>query len=419
MTTRQPEPAGPDGPDAPPAELRRAIGALPLALYGIGVTVGAGIYVLVGEVARLAGPAAPLSFLLAALVLAPTAFSYAELSVRFPRSAGEAVYVSEAFGALTLTRAVGLLVAIVGIVSSAAVAIGAAGYVRQFVDVPAPALAVGLVLVLGAVCAWGVVQSVALAVVISLVEVGALVWIVAIGAPLIDDPLAVAGAVWPAAGEAAWSGIGAGLLVAFFAFVGFEDIVNMAEETKAPERTMPRAIALTLIVTMAIYFAVVFVAVAVVGADALAGSEAPLALVYVHASGGSPALISAIAVASTLNTVLIQMIMASRVLYGMAREGALPAALGRVHPLTRTPLVATALAVAVIVLLVLLVPIGDLARATSALVLVAFVAVNLALVRLKRRRTASPGFSVPLAVPVAGALISAAVLAQELARILL
>jgi len=403
--------------------LRRSITTLPLALYGIGVTVGAGIYVLVGEVAANAGAAAPLSFLLAALVIAPTAYSYCELSARFPRAAGEAVYVGAAFSSLFMVRLAGLLVAAAGVVSSAAVAIGAAGYLRSFIDLPPLMLALAIVLALGAVAAWGVVQSVAFAIAVSLFEVGALVWIIAIAVPEISAPWAALHASWPGLAAAPWLGVGSGLLLAFFAFVGFEDIVNMAEEVKRPERALPAAIGLTLLATTVLYLAIAFVAVATIGAPGLAGQEAPLAHLYARLTGGDPALISAIAVASTLNTILIQIVMATRVLYGLSREGALPEPLGRVSPLTRTPLLATGLVLVVVIVLAVAAPISVLARATSAMVLFVFILVNLALLRLKLAGApppvSTPSFTVPLAVPVVGAALSGLVFAFEVVRLLM
>jgi amino acid transporter len=397
--------------------LQRSITTIPLALYGIGVTVGAGIYVLVGEVAANAGAAAPLSFLLAALIIAPTAYSYCELSVRFPRAAGEAVYVGAAFSSLSLVRLVGLLVAAAGIVSSSAVAIGAAGYLRAFIDLPLPVVAIALVLLLGAIAAWGVVQSVAFAIVVSLFEVAALVWIVVLAAPEIADPVAALGAAWPGRDVVPWIGVGSGLLLAFFAFVGFEDIVNMAEEVKEPARSMPAAIGLTLVVTTILYLAVSFVAVAAIGAGELAGQEAPLAHLYARLTGGNPAIIAAVAVASTLNTILIQMVMASRVLYGLAREGALPQGLGRVNARTRTPLLATVVVIAIIIVLALAAPIATLARATSAIILFVFIMINLALLRLKSAGGEAPEFVVPRAVPAAGALLSILVFLFEIGRL--
>lgn len=413
-------------PAQDPAELKRSIGVLSLSLYGIGVTVGAGIYVLIGETARVAGPAAPLSFILAALLIAPTAFAFAELSARFPKSAGEAVYVREAFGSLHIARLIGFLVAFAGIVSSAAVAIGSAGYVREFIDLPRPLIAVVFIVALGLVAAWGIVESIVLAVVISLVEVGALIWIVAVGLPAVAEPAAHIAAIWPPPEVAPWIGVGSGLLLAFFAFIGFEDMVNMAEEVKQPERAMPRAIALTLIVTTLLYLCVVIVALGVVPADELGASDAPLALVLSRASGGNTDVLSAVAVASTTNTVLIQLIMATRVLYGLAREKALPMWLGTVNRFTRTPLAATALVVALVSCLAAFLPISGLARATSVLILFVFLVVNLALVTIKHRERAEgyaettppPAFSVPFWVPVAGALLSGLVFLFEATRLL-
>lgn len=404
--------------DAGGPALRRSITTVPLALYGIGVTVGAGIYVLVGEVAASAGAAAPLSFLLAALVIAPTAYSYCELSVRFPRAAGEAVYVGAAFSSLPLVRLVGLLVAAAGIVSSAAVAIGAAGYLRAFIDLPLPVVAITLIVLLGAIAAWGVVQSVGFAIIVSLFEVAALVWIVFLAAPEIAEPGAALRAAWPGSDPAPWIGVGSGLLLAFFAFVGFEDIVNMAEEVKEPATSLPAAIGLTLGVTTILYLAVSFTAIAAIGPGELAGQEAPLAHLYVRLTGGNPALISAVAVASTLNTILIQMVMASRVLYGLSREGALPRLLGRVNARTQTPLLATAAVIVIVIALALAAPIATLARATSAIILFVFIMINLALLRLKFASGERPVFSVPRAVPLAGALLSALVFVFEIVRLI-
>lgn len=405
-------------PSMYPIELRRSIGTLALALYGIGVTVGAGIYVLVGEVARVADRSAPLSFVLAALVIAPTAASFAELASRYPRSAGEALYVKMAFGSTGLARLIGLMVASAGIISAAAVAIGAAGYLREFVDIPKPAIASAIILALGAIAAWGVVQSVVFAVIISIFEVGALIVIVALAAPTMPDPLGDLAQVWPHAGGGSWSGIAAGLLLAFFAFVGFEDMVNMAEEVKRPQRAIPIAIALTLVATGLLYLVVVFVATSAMPAQELANSDAPLAGLYARVTGGNPAVITSIAIGSTVNTVLIQMVMAARVFYGLANEGALPRLLGRVSASTQTPLIATGVSVILVLVLVLFFPIDMLARATSAIILAIFIAVNLSLLALKRRGDEAPAFGVPLIVPAVGIVLSAAVFLLELWRLM-
>src|SRR3954454_25090471 len=164
-----------------PARLRRRLGLPLLVLYGTGITVGAGIYVLIGAVAGHAGIHAPWSFVLAAVVMALTVASYAELSTRYPVSAGEAAYVRAAFECRLLSTATGLLTVATGVVSSAAVTLGSAGYIRQFVDLPQDLIVVTVVLALGAVAAWGILESVALASLFTLIEVGGLVIIIVAG----------------------------------------------------------------------------------------------------------------------------------------------------------------------------------------------------------------------------------------------
>jgi amino acid transporter len=398
------------------AQLKRGLSLPLLTLYGLGTTVGAGIYVLVGEVAGLAGGLAPLSFLVAALLAAATAFSFGELGARYPKSAGEAVYVHAGFGLAWLAALVGLLVALVGSVSAAAIANGFVGYARQFVDLPAWLLISGVVLALGVIAAWGITESVTLAALVTVVEVGGLVLVVAVGAhSAIDSPPASPS---PGLGEGAGAiGVFAGAVLAFYAFLGFEDMINVAEEVKDAPRIMPRAIVLTLAATTVLYLAVATVAVRVVPADDLAGAEAPLALVYEHATGRFPATISAIGALAVINGAMIQIIMASRVLYGLAAQGWLPSVLARVHPRVRTPLPATALVTGLILALALALPLVRLAEAASLITLVIFALVNAALWRIKRAGPTPPGlWSVPTAVPAAGVVVSAGFVLFQLAR---
>lgn len=404
-------------PDRAP-ELRRSIGLVPLVLYGVGVTVGAGIYVLVGVTAGLAGPLAPLAFFLAALIAAPSAFSFAELSSRMPKSAGEAIYVLEAFGSPRFSQIIGVLVIFAGVVSSATVTNGAAGYVEQILHMPLWIIKCAFVGVLGLIAAWGVVQSVALTVVLTLIELGGLLVIVSVGLIdigglpplstfLVHDNLSII-----------TIGVLSGTFVAFFAFIGFEDLVNMAEEVREPERTMPRAIALTLAITTLLYVIVAAVAISVVSPAELAASQAPLALVFEHATGRSAAMFAGIAVLATVNTVLVQIIMAARVLYGMVSSGTMPAILGRINATTHTPVIATCVAVALVLVLAIAFPLSGLARTTTFAALSIFMVVNLALVRIKLRdKTIASHFTVPFWVPVIGAAACGAVLVFELTRL--
>ena len=396
--------------------LRRALSLPLVVLYGLGVTIGAGIYVLIGATAGIAGLYAPVSFCLAALVMAPTAASFAELSGRMPVSAGEAAYVRAGFNSRFMALVVGLMVVTAGAVSAAAVAIGASGYIGVFASLPAPIIITLVVLAMGAAAAWGILESVSLAGVLTLIEIGGLLIIVWAG--LGNDPsiLLRAGELIPSTLDtASWSGIFAAGLLAFFAFIGFEDLVNIAEEAKDPVVTLPRAIFLTLTISTLIYVAVAGVAVLSVPLDGLAASTAPLGYVFETVTGESPLFISAIAIVATLNGIIVQMIMASRVLYGLSSQGDLPAALSRVNAVTRTPLLATALVVFIVLLLALAFPIEWLAEMTSRVTLTIFSLVNLALIMLKLRGEAPPegAFTVRMWVPVAGLTLSLVLLLHD------
>ena len=400
-----------------PVALKRRLGLPLLVLYGTGITIGAGIYVLIGTVAGHAGVYAPWSFLLAAIVMAFTVASYIALSSRFPVSAGEAVYVKAAFQSQPLSVATGLLTVAIGVVSSAAVALGSAGYIQQFVDLPRGLIVVVIVLALSGFAAWGILESVLLAGIFTLVEAGGLVAII-VAAVYADVPMLAALANPPPLELVPLSGIALGGLFAFFAFIGFEDLANVVEEAKVPQRDIPRAMVLTLLISTTLYVLVAAVAVSVVSAERLSQSVAPLSLVFRELAGVSPATISVIAVFATLNTILAQMTMASRVLYGMAREGDLPRRFASVNPRTGTPLVATAAIVGCIIPLALLVPFVWLAESTSLATLAVFALVNLALLRLRLRadQPDAPRLTGPVWAPAVGLATCLALIATSLLR---
>ncbi|WP_249779130.1 APC family permease [Bradyrhizobium sediminis] len=395
--------------------LRRRLGLTLLVLYGTGITVGAGIYVLIGEVAGHAGTFAPWSFVLAAAVMALTVASYAELSTRFPVSAGEAAYVMAAFHSRTFATVVGLLSVAIGVISSAAVALGSVGYIQQFVPLPQYLIALAVLALLGGVAAWGILESVVLASLFTLIEVGGLL-IVILAAVSNDLPFAAAITTLPPLTATALSGIAFGGLLAFFAFIGFEDLANIVEEARVPHRDIPRAMVLTLLISTVLYVLVAAIAVSAVSTERLASSTAPLSLVFREVAGVSPATISAIAIVATLNTILAQMTMAARVIYGLAREGSLPAFFARVNPRTRTPLPATAFVVLAIVPLALLVPLTPLAELTSLATLAVFAVVNLALLWLRYRGVESlvPHVTVPTWVPAIGLATCTAMIVHAL-----
>lgn len=392
--------------DASPPSLERRLTLTHLVLYGLGVTVGAGIYVLVGLTVAEAGVFAPISFVLAALVVAFTGFTYSELSARYPVSAGEAVYVQKGLNNRLLALTVGLCVAASGIISAATVSIGAAAYMAHLIPVSSTLLILVIILILGLVASWGILESVTLAAILTIVELGGLAAVVVAGFVLKPDLLNEIVTLIPPLKPAAWSGIMSASILAFFAFIGFEDLVNVAEEAKSPEKNMPRAIILTLLGSTLIYIAVVSVVVLSVPLDQLRISSSPLLLVFANSGETTRAVFNLVAVFATINGVLVQMIMSSRILYGLASQKSLPKPLAYIHPVTRTPIVATALVVGIILILAIFLPIGQLAQMTSQIALSVFAFVNLSLIRLKMTGKTSTGdsFKVPLWVPVMGLL---------------
>jgi APA family basic amino acid/polyamine antiporter len=395
------------------ASLHRAISLPWLVLYGLGTTIGAGIYALTGVVAGRAGMRAPVCFLLASLIALFTALSFAELASRFPRAGGEAVYVREGFAWTGLSTAVGVLVVLAGLISAATVSVASAGYLAAFLPLPRLPATAGVVLLLGVVAGWGVRQSVTLAGLMTLVEVGGLLAIVAYGAEHLAALPRHLGEMLPLDGSA-WRAVAGAAILAFYAFLGFEDMVNVAEEVRDVRRVMPLAIVSTLAVTALLYVLVSAVAVVAVPPEELGASSSPLALVFARCGGPAP-LLGVIALFALLNGALVQVIKASRVLYGLAAQGSLPAVLGRVHPRTRTPLTATGLATLFAAVMAVALPLATLAETTSVITLVTFALANLALVRLKRRGPGPAGTaSVPLCVPLLGFALSAGFAVLEL-----
>ncbi|MGE3643166.1 MAG: APC family permease [Beijerinckiaceae bacterium] len=385
-------------------------------LYGLGVTIGAGIYVLVGVTAAKAGIHAPVTFLIAACVVAFTCLTYAELSTRFPVSAGEAEYIQHGFGWRILSTAAGLLLVASGVISSAAISIGAVSYIHELLDIPEHYLLVALIAILAATALWGIVESVTIAALFTLIEISGLGMVIWFGASGIKDTSVLSHAFVPDWSAQTWSGIASGSLLAFFAFVGFEDIVNVAEEVENPSKTLPRAIFLTLGLATLLYVVVVTTMVAAVPMDALAGSKAPLALVFENKPAWLAHLFTLVAIVATVNGILIQMIMASRVVYGLSNQGNLPAIFGYVQPRLQTPLVATLVIAAIVTVLALTTPIARLAELTSQFVLVLFVLVNAALLALKIRGPEAQGdhFRAPGWAPVAGIISGLLLLATSL-----
>ncbi len=400
--------------DSQPAQLKRALNLAFLTFYGLGTILGAGIYVLVGKVAGLAGLYTPVAFLVAAAIAAVTAFSYAELSSRLPKSAGEAVYVQEGFGVRSLSLAVGLLLVLAGVVSSATLANGFFGYFRVFFDAPEWLVITLLVAGLGGLATWGIAESAIAATGATLIEIAGLILIIAVSADSLATFPARLPELLPPFESAVWAGIAAGAFLAFYAFIGFEDMVNVAEEVKDPRRTLPLAIVLAMVISTTLYLLVATAAVLAVPLTELAATQAPLALMFQRATGEPPLVISAISLFAVVNGALVQIIMGARVLYGMGEAGWLPRWFSRIHPRRRTPHRATACVTAAALILALWLPLVTLAKATSFTILIVFALIHAALLRIKRRGPAAPGVrTYPAWIPATGFVLTLAMLAFQ------
>lgn len=382
--------------------LRRVLTLWPLVFYGLGVIVGAGIYVAIGEVIARAGDAAPLSFLLAGIAAAATGLCYAELASRMPEAGGAATYVAAGFGSPLAGRLVGAAITAATAVSAASIAHGAVHYLAVLVPVPEPALIALVIVGFTAVAAIGVRESVGIAATIGALEIAGLV--VATAAGLLAAPEFHFAGMVPHDG-AAWRGTAAGAFIAFFAFIGFETLANMAEEVKEPRRTVPLGIVGAVAASMVLYVAVA--AAAVLG-DAAAGM--PLLGLF---GGGGATVFAMVGFLAVANGVLVEIVMLARLFYGMARKGQLPAWLGRVNARTRTPVEATLLVGAIALAAALLVPFERLLVLADALTLGVFAAVDLALWRLQRGAAAAGSFRVPHWLPPAAALLALALIAAE------
>lgn len=399
-------------------QLNRIVTLPFMVLYGLGTMVGGGFYALLGKVAGEAALFAPMALLCSGVLALLSGLAIAELASRFPDSSGPVRYIREGFGRDWLAGAVGVLMILTGVVSAAALAVATVGFLQDFVAVPElPAITL-LVLAMGAVAAWGIGASVAVVTVITVIEVGALLY----AGFVAEAGLAEVAGRWrefvPPLEAQAWLGIFSGAFLAFYAFIGFEDMATMAEEVKDARRTLPRAIVISVLLTIVLYIVVSLIAVASIGAAALAAANTPVAAMVEGHAWYSTTGLGIVSLLTGLNGALVQIIMASRVIYGMARKASAPGAgwLAQVSPKTRTPVQATGLVTAVILVLALLFPLTTLAKVTSAIILVIFGALNVALWRIKRRDPdpEGVGLRLPRWLPVVGALSATLVLAFQL-----
>lgn len=357
----------------------------------VGIILGAGIYVLIGEAAGLSGNSLWMSFILAAIVATLTGLSYAELSSRFPKAGAEYVYVENSFGK-TLAWLVGWLIIAGTAIGGATVAMGFSRYFSALFNTPVLSTALVMLIVIGIILIVGVKETAALTILFMGVEAAGLVIIIFIGLPYFGsiNYLELTHGVKGV--------IDAGVLI-FFGYLGFEGITRLSEETKNPEKNIPKAIILSLVITTIIYILIGIAAVSVVPWEELSQSEAPLALVAERVLGESSFLVlSVIALFSTFNTALVMLLSGSRLIYGIAEQKALPSIFVSISKKTLTPWAAI---VAVVLASMVFLFLGDLktiANLTNFTIFIVFIVVNASVIYFRYNKPVEEGFKVPLNV---------------------
>ncbi len=397
--------------------LKRVMGPGLLLLFVVGDILGTGVYALTGRVAAEVGGAVWLPFLCAFVVALLTAFSYLELVTKYPRAAGAALYTHKAFGIHFLTFIVTFAVMCSGLTSASSASKAFAENFGEAFDISLgeglglTAIALGFMTLIALVNFRGVGESVKLNVLLTCVELTGLLIVIGIGAWAIgggEGDLSRLGDFNTAEGESPFFAVTAATALAFFAMVGFEDSVNMAEETKDPVRIFPRVMLIGLTVTGVIYVLVSISSVALVSPEDLGEGDAPLLKVVEAGASAFPLWIFAfITMFAVANSALINMLMASRLLYGMANERVLPRILGRLHPGRRTPWVGIVFTTVIAFGLIWFADLTALGGTTSLLLLCVFTVVNIAVLVLRRDRVEHRHFRAPTAIPVIGAIACA------------
>jgi len=370
--------------------LTRSIGLFEAVAYGVGIILGAGIYVLIGPATGLAGNSVWVSFIIGALISSLTGLSYAELSTMFPKAAAEYIYVKRAFKNDLLAFLTGWLIIFTGIVSISTVALGFGGYFKAIFSFPIFFSALILIMLLSLLNFIGIEKSSKVNILFTAIEVGGLLIVIILGMNKFGEVNYF---------EApSISGIFGAAALMFFAYLGFEDIVNIAEETSNPQKNLPRALLLSIIITAIFYVLVGLAVVNLANWQVLSVSPAPLSFAVSTVLGPNGfSIMSYIALFATANTVLITSIVGSRMIYGMAKDNALPNILSKVHKKTKTPWIAI---LTIMIFSMLFIFLGDIelvANITSLGVFITFALVNLSLIWLRYKK---PNLKRPFKVPL-------------------
>lgn len=375
------------------SELKRHIGLFHLTMYGVGLILGAGIYVLIGEAVGIAGGAVWISFALGTVVAIFAGLSYAELTSVFPKAAAEYTFVKHAFKNNFLAFIIGWLTAITSIITASVVALGFGGYLLKFIDIPIILSAAGLIVALSVVNFIGIRESAWTNTVFTIIEAAGLILIIVIGFTFVSpEPVDYFHS------PTGLSGIVIAFVLVFFAFIGFEDMANVAEEVKKPKRTLPRAVILSVVISGIIYILVALASVRVVNWQELGLSAAPMADIASKAFGEKGSiLLSSIALFATTNTVLITLVAGARIFYGMAKGGAFPSKFGIVHSKTKTPWIAVLCIMVASAAFTLIGDIVIVANITVFAIVITFAMINLAVIVL---RYTEPDIERPFRIPL-------------------
>jgi APA family basic amino acid/polyamine antiporter len=396
--------------------LRPAITRPMLTVFVIGDVLGAGIYALAGEVAGKVGGAIWTSFLAAGILAGFTATAYAELVTKYPQAAGAALYTHKAFKRPFVTFLVAFAVMCSGVASAATLATAFGGdYLSEFVTLPKLLVGAVFIGVLALVNFRGIKESVRVNLGLTSIELTGLLLVTVIGFALLLDGGGDPGvALEFKSGEVVPLAILSGASLAFFALIGFEDSVNVAEETRDPNRVFPPALFAGLGIALAVYILVTLIAGMAVPVGRLSESDGPLLeVVQLGPLAMNTKVFSAIALFALTNGALINMIMASRLIYGMAAQGIVPRELGRVHEQRRTPWVAIVFVAALAVALIALGDLESLADTTVLLLLMVFVCVNVAVLLLRTDPVEHEHWRAPTILPALGALACLGLIVQK------
>ena len=402
--------------------LKRVITRPLLTIFILGDILGTGIYALVGEVGGEVGGAIWTSFLAAIVIALLTAFAYAELVTKYPHAAGAARYVHTAFRKSFFTFMVAFAVMASGITSaSAAARVFGGDYLAEFVKLPVVAVAFAFVIVLALINFRGISESVKVNLLFTLIEVLGLLFIILIGVVALVGGDGDPGRAFEFNSETALPlAIANGAALAFFAMVGFEDSVNVAEETKEPSKIFPPALFTGLIVAGIVYVLVAMTASMVVPTGRLVGSSGPLLeVVKLGPIDISPKIFSVVALVAVSNSALINLIMASRLAYGMGNQGIIPSIFSRVHRSRQTPWVSIIFTSGIALALIATTDVEALGATTAALLLAVFTVVNITVLVLRRDLVDHKHFVAPSAIPVVAAIACALLLTRQEVDVLL